>query len=98
MKPFDGKTISWLERDGAIELSLHRSPCNEIGSETLVELESFAAELRTSAAELHALIVHSAMPAGFCAGADLLELYRRTFEKPRPEENTFAEVRTFLER
>jgi enoyl-CoA hydratase/carnithine racemase len=98
MKPFDGKTISWQERDGIIELSLHRSPCNEIGSETLVELESFAAALHAAASKSHALIMHSAMPAGFCAGADLRELYRRAFEKPGPAECSAAEVRTFLER
>jgi enoyl-CoA hydratase/carnithine racemase len=98
MKTFEGKTISWQERDGAIELSLQRSPSNEIGSETLLELEAFAAELRASTTESHALIVHSVMPAGFCAGADLRELYRRAFEQPGPAGSSVAEVRTFLER
>jgi enoyl-CoA hydratase len=98
MKPFDGKTISWQERDGTIELSLHRGPCNEIGLEMLAELESFAAALRDSTTKFPALIVHSAMPAGFCAGADLRELYRSAFEKPGPGGGSVGEVRSFLER
>jgi enoyl-CoA hydratase/carnithine racemase len=97
MEPFDGKTISWKWRDGAIELSLHRSPCNEIGSETLLELESFAAALQGAATESHALIVQSIMPAGFCAGADLRELYHRVYQQPGKNSGG-AEVRTFLER
>jgi enoyl-CoA hydratase/carnithine racemase len=97
MKPFEGKAISWQERSGAIELSLHRAPCNEIGSETLPELESFAAALQGAAMESHALIVHSAMPPGFCAGADLRELYHRAHQQPG-ESGRVTEVRRFLER
>jgi enoyl-CoA hydratase/carnithine racemase len=98
MEPFEGKTISWGEHNGVIELSLHRGPCNEIGSETLEELESFAEVLRTSAGNMHTLIIHSVMPAGFCAGADLRELYRRAYQQPRTSGNSIAEVRNFLVR
>jgi len=98
MIPFDGRTISWQEHDGAIELSLHRRPCNEIGSETLAELESFAEVMRISGGNAHALIVHSEIPAGFCAGADLRELYRRTCQQPVRSGSGVAEVRDFLVR
>jgi len=41
MNSFSGKTISWSLRDSVIELVLHRAPANEIGTETLGELEQF---------------------------------------------------------
>src|SRR5260370_38262640 len=69
--------FSWKIVNGAIELALHRDPCNEIGSLTLDELEKFAAALPGLANEAHALIVHSTLKAGFSAGADLRELFQR---------------------
>jgi enoyl-CoA hydratase len=75
MKQFDGQTLSWEIKDGIIELALHREPCNEIGSHTLEELEKFVAALEVLTAEAHAIVVHSLMKPGFCAGADLRELY-----------------------
>src|ERR1019366_2918681 len=77
MKDFKGQTLSWQIVNGAIELALHRDPCNEIGSLTLEELEKFAAALPWLANDAHALIVHSTLKAGFSAGADLRELFRR---------------------
>jgi hypothetical protein len=32
MNEFKGETLSWQIVNGAIELALHRDPCNEIGS------------------------------------------------------------------
>ncbi len=78
MKTFQGKTLSWQLLDGTIELALDRAPYNEIGSATLEELEQFAAALAAMQSEAHALIISSARTEGFCAGADLRELYRRT--------------------
>ena len=76
MKPFRGQTLSWDFTEGIIELALHREPCNEIGSLTLEELERFISVLDDLGREAHAIIVHSTMKAGFCAGADLRELYQ----------------------
>lgn len=73
---YTGETLSWELRDGVIELALHREPCNEIGSQTVAELEAFVARLDGLGAEAHALIIHSKLTSGFCAGADLRELYR----------------------
>jgi len=39
MNEFKGQAISWQIVNGAIELALHREPCNEIGSGTLEELK-----------------------------------------------------------
>ena len=96
MKQFRGQTISWDWKDGVIELALHREPCNEIGSLTLAELERLAVALDELTAYSHALIVHSTMPSGFCAGADLRELYERS--QTMRKEDSVRSVRDFLER
>jgi enoyl-CoA hydratase len=75
MKQFHGQTLSWDLKDGIIELALHRAPCNEIGSLTLEELEKFVVALDGLTGDAHAVIIHSTMKPGFCAGADLRELY-----------------------
>ncbi len=77
MSDFKGQTLSWQIVNGAIELALHRDPCNEIGSLTLVELEKFAAALPGLANEAHALIVHSTLKTGFSAGADIWRRWSR---------------------
>jgi enoyl-CoA hydratase len=96
MNTFSGQTLSWQIVNGVIELALHRDPCNEIGSLTLDELEKFAAALPELVDDAHALIVHSAVKAGFSAGADLRELFQRgqAMEKSAARRG----VREFLER
>ena len=75
MQQFQGQTLSWDVIDGTIELALYREPLNEIGSSTLEELEKFVAALDGLSRSAHALIIYSALKAGFCAGADLRQLY-----------------------
>ncbi len=96
MKSFQGKTLSWHVTDGTIELRLDRAPCNEIGFETLAELEHFTAALESLQREAHALIVSSGRKEGFCAGADLRELYRKLAGSEPAERR--AGARDFLER
>ncbi len=96
MKNFSGKTLSWKLADGTIELALDRAPCNEIGSTTLGELEQFVDALPGAADQAHALIISSARTEGFCAGADLRELFERS-QAMAPRER-LAGVREFLER
>jgi enoyl-CoA hydratase len=91
-----GSALSWSITDGVIELALHREPCNELGSASLVELEKFAAALERMQAESHALIIYSEMKPGFCAGADLRELYQRSQAMEKAE--AAKGVREFLER
>src|SRR5579872_242255 len=96
MNSFRGQTLSWTLASGAIELLLDRPPCNEIGSASLAELEKFTSALPSLQKEAHALIISSARKEGFCAGADLRELYRRS-QDVAPAER-LAGVRDFLER
>ncbi len=96
MKSFKGNTLSWELVDGAVELALHRQPNNEIGSATLEELERFVEALQAAEGQAHAVILHSTLKSGFCAGADLRELYRRMQELPQAER--MAGLRDFLQR
>jgi enoyl-CoA hydratase len=96
MRQFRGKTLSWQVSGGTLELLLDYPPCNEIGSATLKELEQFTDALETLEAEARALIISSARSEGFCAGADLRELYREGQALPPAER--VAAVRAFLER
>jgi enoyl-CoA hydratase/carnithine racemase len=91
-----GSALAWSVADGVIELALHREPCNELGSVALGEFEKFAAALERLQAEAHALIIYSEMKPGFCAGADLRELYQRSQAMDKVE--AVKGVRDFLER
>jgi enoyl-CoA hydratase/carnithine racemase len=95
-KQFKGQALSWQVQGGVIELALHREPCNELGSLSLLELEQFASALDILEKDAHALIIYSELKCGFCAGADLRELY----EQSRKMEGSQAVqgVRDFLER
>jgi len=96
VKQFQGQALSWGVTNGVIELALHREPCNEMGSLSLEELEKFASALDTLEKDSHALVIYSEIKSGFCAGADLRELYMRSqgMEKQR----AVSGVRDFLER
>jgi enoyl-CoA hydratase/carnithine racemase len=96
VEQFKGQALSWQVQGGVIELALHRGPCNELGSLSLYELEQFAAALDDLEKKAHTLILHSELKSGFCAGADLRELY----EKSQAMEKSDAArgVRDFLER
>jgi len=96
MESFRGQALSWELKHGVVELALHRVPCNEIGSLTLEELEEFVQALDGFEGEAHALIIYSEIKAGFCAGADLRELYRRSQEMGR--QDAAQGVRDYLER
>lgn len=75
MSSFNGKTLSWELVDQCLEVRLHRDPCNEIGTTTLEELEQLADLIRQGSGGARALILYSSLDSGFCAGADLRELY-----------------------
>jgi enoyl-CoA hydratase len=96
MKTFQGQTLSWNLQNGIIELALHREPCNEISSLTLEELEKFIAALDGLSIDAHAVILHSEMKPGFCAGADLRELYQWIQQYGQVEVGKHA--RAYLER
>jgi enoyl-CoA hydratase len=95
-KEFKGEALSWGSRSGVIELALHRGPCNELGSLSLAELERFITALNVLEADAHALIIYSELNSGFCAGADLRELYQRS--QAMEKSQALRGVRDFLER
>lgn len=86
--------IEWQLKEGVVEVELKRDPCNEIGTEMLDALERLLAEVDVSSA--HALILHSRLEAGFCAGADLRELHEGFKSRPRDEHG--PELKKFLDR
>jgi enoyl-CoA hydratase/carnithine racemase len=96
MRSFTGQALRWEWRDGVIELTLDRPPANEIGSLLLDELENFVEAAKTLAPETAACIISSAQKSGFCAGADLRELYHRSAALDSALRN--EGVREFLER
>jgi len=78
--------------DGVLEIELCHPPANEIGTGMLEALEAVLPRLD----EARALLLHSTMPRGFCAGADLRELYHRGRDLPPAER--LVGVRDFLRR
>jgi enoyl-CoA hydratase/carnithine racemase len=96
MKKFRGEALRWEWRDGVVELTLDHEPLNEIGLVVLADLEKFAAAIKGLAAITSACIITSARPGGFCAGADLKELYHGAL--PLPRKRRIAGVRAFLKR
>jgi enoyl-CoA hydratase/carnithine racemase len=95
-KEFRGEALRWEWRDGVVELTLDREPLNEIGTVMLADLEKFVAAFKNLAPVTSACIITSARPVGFCAGADLRELYRGAVDLPKAKR--LAGVRAFLKR
>lgn len=96
MKNFQGKALRWEWRDSVVELTLDHPPLNEIGLVMLEDLERFANAIDTLALDTAACIITSAQPGGFCAGADLKQLY---FEGQKlTQADRSAGVRDFLHR
>jgi enoyl-CoA hydratase/carnithine racemase len=78
--------------DGILDVELCRAPCKEIGMEMLEALEALLPAIGTA----RAMVLHSSMGRGFCAGADLRELFREGARRSDAERT--AGVRDFLER
>jgi enoyl-CoA hydratase/carnithine racemase len=93
---FTGETLSWRHESAWLEVELHRAPLNEIGTTTLSELEIVARYLRDGAGGARALVWHSTRP-GFCAGADLRQLYDGLVAR-RPTPRTALGLRRRLQR
>lgn len=96
VKEFRGKALRWEWRDGVVEVTLDREPLNEIGTLLLSELETLVGAFAGLSPITSACIFTSARPGGFCAGADLKELYLGAL--PLAEKERIAGVRAFLER
>lgn len=82
------------EATGVYELSIKHGLCNEIGTEMLAALESTLDGLDTDKGR--ALILSSGHEQGFCAGADLRELYQGLVDTPKEQQQ--ARLSSFLDR
>jgi enoyl-CoA hydratase/carnithine racemase len=87
--------IAWTFEGGVYELSLAQPPVNEIGEHMLTQLERFLDEVDLDKGR--ALVIHSRLPAGFCAGADLRGLYQRLQETRDPQARA-AGIGAFIDR
>lgn len=96
MNSFSGKAVSWQVVGGVIEVTLHREPCNEIGTVVLGELEKLVSALPVLEQSSHAIIIHSTLACGFSAGGDLRELYEGI--KTTEQKAALAGIRDFHER
>ncbi|MGB8493039.1 MAG: enoyl-CoA hydratase/isomerase family protein [Candidatus Acidiferrum sp.] len=96
VKEFRGEALRWEWRDAVVELTLDSEPLNEIGTVMLADLEKFVAAFEGLAPITSACVITSARPGGFCAGANLKELYQNAL--PLPPKKRAARMRAFLKR
>jgi enoyl-CoA hydratase/carnithine racemase len=81
--------------EGVYELALCAPPVNEIGLGMLEALERALAKIDPS--QGRALLIYSALPSGFCAGADLRALYAGLIAMPDASERQ-RQVGDFIDR
>jgi enoyl-CoA hydratase/carnithine racemase len=96
VKEFRGEALRWEWRDAVVELTLDFAPLNEIGTVMLADLEKFVAAFEGLALITSACVISSARPGGFCAGANLKELYQGAL--PLSPKKRAAGMRAFLKR
>ena len=96
VKEFCGEALRWEWRDAVVELTLDSEPLNEIGTVMLADLEKFVAAFEGLAPITSACVISSARLGGFCAGANLQELYQGAL-RLSPKKRA-AGMRAFLKR
>jgi enoyl-CoA hydratase/carnithine racemase len=96
LKEYRGEGLRWEWREGVVEVTLDFPPLNEIGTVMLADLEKFVAAFDGLAPITSACVITSARPGGFCAGANLKELYEGAL--PLPPKKRVAGARAFLKR
>ncbi len=77
---FEGEALTLSRVGSALEVCLHRDPCNEIGTTMLAELERVAAVIEADRHGARGLLFWSDRK-GFSAGADLRELQAGLVER-----------------
>jgi len=80
--------------NGIVEWALTAEPCNEIGSAMLKALEEALDTLDMT--ETKALLLYSTSRKGFCAGADLRELYNGLIATEHDQAH--GEIKDFIDR
>lgn len=96
VKKFRGAALRWEWHETVVELTLDFEPLNEIGTVMLADLEKFVAAFEGLAPITSACVIASARPGGFCAGADLKELYQDAL--PLSPKKRAASMRAYLKR
>jgi len=98
---YHGDALGWRRVGDTLEVELHRTPCNEIGTTALAELEMLADFVASGARGARAVLFYSSVDRGFCAGADLRELHDGLLAHRGTGGGRFGaarEVRGFLDR
>ncbi|NOY91650.1 MAG: enoyl-CoA hydratase/isomerase family protein [Deltaproteobacteria bacterium] len=98
---FRGEALSTTLEGETLLVTLHREPCNEIGTTALAELEIVARLLSRPGDRVRAAIFHSSVSRGFCAGADLAELHGGLMSRAGEGASRLrvaAEARDFIDR
>ena len=95
---FTGRALSWEIVDDVLEVAMHRDPANELGTTPLAELETLADAVTHGSTGARALIWHSTVDRGFCAGADLRELHSGLVERGERQRELVRKVTDRLPR
>ncbi len=98
---FRGEALSTTLKGETLLITLHRDPCNEIGTTALAELEIVARLLSHPGDRVRSAIFHSSVSRGFCAGADLAELHSGLMSRAGEGASRLAiaaEARDFIDR
>ncbi|HYW66396.1 MAG TPA: enoyl-CoA hydratase/isomerase family protein [Candidatus Dormibacteraeota bacterium] len=96
VKEFRGEALRWEWRDAVVEITLDFPPLNEIGTVMLADMEKFVTAFDGLAPITSACVITSARLGGFCAGANLKELYQGAL--PLSPKKRAAGMRAFLKR
>jgi len=96
VKEFRGEALRWEWRDAVVEITLDFPPLNEIGTVMLADMEKFVTAFDGLAPITSACVITSARLGGFCAGANLMELYQGAL--PLSPKKRAAGMRAFLKR
>jgi enoyl-CoA hydratase/carnithine racemase len=100
-RAYRGEGLSFEHRGVALEVTMKRAPCNEIGTVMLRDLEEVARYLAEGAGGARAVIFTSDLASGFSAGADLRELYTNIVDRRARGISLVSrarELRDFIER
>ncbi len=97
---FEGQTLTIARRAHVLEVALNRAPCNEIGEQTLIELEHLVGITKEEAHadRSRALLIYSRQQRGFSAGADLRSLYIGLTDARESGQSAHADIRSFVDR